>query len=60
MMRLLKESHELRKIVLQYCHENKNFDYIFKSENKGTLHSNVIAMEKMRPRDHDINTNCRW
>ena len=49
-----KESHELKKIVLKYCHGRKNFDYIFKSENKGTLHSNVIAMEKMRPRDHDV------
>jgi len=49
-----KESHELKKIVLKYCHEYKNFDYIFKNENKGTLHSNVIAMEKMRPREHDV------
>tara|TARA_B100001093_G_C26743647_1_gene977841 strand:+ start:251 stop:1081 length:831 start_codon:yes stop_codon:yes gene_type:complete len=45
---------ELHKIIDNYCSRNKNFTKIIKKKNKGTLHSNVMAMQKIKPKDMDV------
>ena len=49
-----KETFELHKIIDKYCSKNKNFTKIIKKVNKGTLHSNVIALDKLKPKDMDV------
>lgn len=49
---------ELHKVIDKYCSRNKNFTKIIKKKNKGTLHSNVIAMQKLKPNDMDVVVIC--
>eukprot|EP01083_Nonionella_stella_P031321 85751_1 len=49
-----KYVQQLHAIMDKYCDGNPNWTKIIKSENSGTLHSNVMAINKLAPRDMDI------
>jgi glycosyltransferase involved in cell wall biosynthesis len=49
-----RHRQELHEVMDYACQNHKNFICIKKSENKGTLHSNVDAMKLLKPDKNDV------
>lgn len=48
-----KESDKLKQIIDHYCNKNK-WQCIYKKVNGGTLHSNILGIQKLNCNDEDI------
>eukprot|EP01083_Nonionella_stella_P315484 1139791_1 len=49
-----KNVEKLHAIMDKYCAKNPNWTKIIKTSNSGTLHSNVMAINKLNPKDMDV------